>query len=176
MDGTTVAPYRAGMRRLVLGLAIVLGCGIGAVAAAELIKPAPAGWFDPGAHVVDGLWLGGETACSVEGEQECSLALDAAFERLAVIEPEATVTSASVAKPVGAYRNGRGGTILATTAGWVTYNIVVLGLADGERLMVGVHCEPRMERESGSIPARCQADAAPVNVPRVGEEPWLDSD
>ena len=92
----------------------------------------------------------------------------AALERLAVIEPEATVTSASVAKPVGAYRNGRGGTMLATTAGWVTYNIVVLGLADGRRLMVGVHCEPRMERESGSIPARCQADAAPVNAPRVG--------
>ena len=57
--------------------------------------------------------------------------LDAALERLAVTEPEATVKSASVAKPVGAYRNGRGGTILATTAGWVTYRIALLGLADG---------------------------------------------
>ena len=164
------------MRRLVLGLAIVLAGGIGVAAVAELMKPAPAGWFDPGAHVVDGLWLGGETACSPGGGHECSLALDAALERLAVIEPEATVTSASVARPVGAYRNGRGGTILATTAGWVTYNVVVLGLADGRRLMVGVHCEPRMERESGAIPARCQADAAPVNAPQVGQEPWLQSD
>ena len=54
--------------------------------------------------------------------------------------------------------------------------IVLLGLADGRRLMVGVYCEPRMESEAGSIPARCQADAAPVNAPRVGEEPWLRSD
>ena len=64
------------MRRLVLGLAIVLAGGIGVAAVAELMKPAPAGWFDPGAHVVDGLWLGGETACSLEGGQECSLALE----------------------------------------------------------------------------------------------------
>ncbi len=164
------------MRHIVFGLAIALAGATGLAAIIELTKTPTAGWTDPGAHVVDGLWLGAATACPLEGGQECSLALDAAMARLAVITSTATVTSASVAKPVGAYRNGRGGTILATTAGWVTYNIVVLGLADGKRLMVGVYCEPRMERESGSIPAHCQADAAPVNAPRVGEEPWLRSD
>ena len=86
------------------------------------------------------------------------------------------MTSGSVAKPVGAYRNGRGGTILATTAGWVTYKIVLLGLADGRQLMVGVYCDPQMESEAGLIPAHCQADAAPVTAPRVGEEPWLQID
>ena len=164
------------MRLLVRGLAIVLAAGVGVVAVAELSRPAAAGWIDPAAHVVDGLWLGAETACSLGGGQECSLALDAALERLRVVEPDAAVTSASVAEPLGAYRNGRGGKILATTGGWVTYRIAVLGLADGRRLMVGVYCEPRMESETGSIPARCQADAAPVNAPRVGAEPWLRGD
>jgi hypothetical protein len=176
MDGRTVGPYRPRMRPLVRGLAIALVTGVAVVAVAELTKTPTAGWTDPGAHVVDGMWLGAETGCSLDGGQECSLAVDAALERAAVTEPEATVTSASVAKPVGAYRNGRGGTILATTAGWVTYDIVVRGLADGRRLMVGVHCEPPMESEAGSIPARCQADAAPVTAPRVGQEPWLQSD
>ena len=129
-----------------------------------------------GAHVVDGMWLGTETACSFGGGGECSLALDAALERLAVIEPEATVTSGSVAAPVGAYRNGRGGNVLATTGGYVTYQIALLGLADGRQLMVGVHCDPPMKYEAGTIPAHCQADAAPVNAPRVGQEPWLQSD
>ncbi|MDF2735226.1 MAG: hypothetical protein K0S97_1849 [Chloroflexota bacterium] len=176
MDGRTVDTYFARMRPLVLGLAIAFAAGIGVVAVVELTKPETAGWSDPGAHVVDGLWLGTGTACSLAGGDECSLALGAALERLAVIEPEATVTSASVATPVGAYRNGRGGTILATTAGWVTYNIVVLELADGERLMIGVHCEPRMDSEAGPTPARCQPDAAPVDAPRVGQEPWLQGD
>ena len=164
------------MRLLLLGLVIALAGGIGVVAVAELTKPDAAGWSDPGAHVVDGLWLGTETACSLEGRQECSLALDAALERLHVTEPDATVTSASVAKPVGAYRNGRGGTVLATTGGWVVYRIVVLGMADGRQVIVGVYCDPPMESETRSIPARCQADAAPVNAPRLGQEPWLHSD
>ena len=165
------------MRRvLLLGLALAVVGGLGAAAVAELTKVAPPGWSDPEAHVVDGLWLGAETACSLDAEQECSLPLDAALERIAVSEPGATVTSASVARPVGAYRDGRGGTVLATTGGWVTYRIALLGLADGRRLIVGVHCEPPMELEAGSIPARCQADAAPVNAPRVGGEPWLRSD
>ena len=166
------------MRPLVLGLALALAlaAGVGVVAVIELTKPPPAGWSDPGAHVVDGMWLGTETACSFEGGGECSLALDAALERIAVIEPQATVTSGSVAKPVGAYRNGRGGNVLATTGGWVVYRIALLGLADGRQVMVGVYCDPPMESETGTIPARCQADAAPVNAPRVGDEPWLRSD
>jgi hypothetical protein len=176
MDRTTSGSYLAGMRPFVLGLALALAAGVGVVAVAELTKPPPPGWSDPGAHVVDGLWLGSETACSLRGGQECSLALDAALERLAVIEPEATVASAAIARPVGAYRNGRGGTVLATTSGWVVYRIALLGLADGRQVMVGVYCDPPMESETGSIPARCQADAAPVNAPRVGAEPWLHSD
>ena len=176
MDTETFEPYGLGVRRLVLGLAIALAGGIGVVAVAELTKPETAGWSDPGAHVVDGLWLGSEMTCSLGGGPECSLALDAALERLAVIEPGATVTSASVAQPVGAYRNGRGGTVLATTGGWVVYRIALLGLADGRQVMVGVYCDPPMESETGSIPARCQADAAPVNAPRVGAEPWLRGD
>ena len=164
------------MRRFfVIGLALVVGVAVVA-GVAEMTKTGPAGWTDPEAHVVDGVWLGAETACSLDGGQECSLALDAALERLAVIEPEATVTSGSVAKPVGAYRDGRGATILATTGGWVLYRVVLLGLADGRQLMVGVYCDPPMGSETGSIPARCQADAAPVNAPRVGQEPWLRSD
>lgn len=108
--------------------------------------------------------------------QECSLPVDAALERVAVIEPGATVTSASVAKPVGSYRDGRGGTILATNGGWVEYRIALLGLADGRRLMVGVYCEPQIESEVGTTPARCQADAGEISAPRVGEEPWLELD
>ena len=75
---------------------------------------------------------------------------------VALTEPEATLKSASVPKPVGAYRNGRGGTILDTTAGWVTYQIALLGLAHGRRrLMVSVYCDPGMESEAGSTPAHC---------------------
>ena len=66
--------------------------------------------------------------------------------------------------------------MLATTAGWVTYQIVIVGLADGRRLMVGVHCEPPKGIEVGTMPAPCQADAAAVNAPRVGAEPWLQAD
>ena len=160
---------------LLLGLALAVG-GIFVAGLAELTKTAPAGWSDPAAHVVDGLWVGGETACALDAEQECSLPLDAALARVAVIEPAATVTSASVAQPVGAYRDGHGGTILATTGGWVTYKIAILRLADGRRLMVGLHCEPPMESQVGTTPARCHADTERINAPRVGEEPWLELD
>ncbi len=165
------------MRRLLaFGLAIAVVGGLGMIAVAELTKTAPPGWSDPEAHVVDGLWFGAETACPLNGGHECSLPVDAALERVAVIEPGTTVTSASVARPVGAYRDGRGGTILATNGGWVEYRIALLGLADGRRLMVGVYCEPKVESEVGTTPARCQADAGEISAPRVGEEPWLEPD
>ena len=52
------------MRRvLLLGLALAVVGGLGVTAVAELTKAAPAGWSDPEAHVVDGLWFGAETAC-----------------------------------------------------------------------------------------------------------------
>ena len=165
------------MRRvLLLGLALAVVGGLGVTAVAELTKAAPAGRSDPEAHVVDGLWFGAEIACPLDGGQECSLPVDAALERSCVLEPGATVTSASVAKPVGAYRDGRGGTVLAMTAGWVEYRVVLLGLADGRRLMVGVYCDPPREFDGSSIPASCQADAAEVSAPRVGEEPWLNGE
>jgi len=161
---------------LTFGLALAVVGGFFVAGLAELTKTAPAGWSDPEAHVVDGLWFGAETACALDAEQECSLPLDAALARVAVIEPGATVTSASVAKPVGTYRDGRGGMVLATTGGWVEYRIALLGLADGRRLMVGVYCEPLREFDGGSIPATCQADAGEVSAPRVGAEPWLEPD
>ena len=165
------------MRRfLVLGLALVVVGGIAVAAVGELTRTAPAGWSDPAAHVVDGLWFGAETACPLEGGHACSLPVDAALERVAMVEPGATVTSASVAQPVGAYRDGRGGTVLATTGGFVECRIALIGLADGRRLMVGVYCEPTMESTTGTIRARCIADAAGVHAPRVGEEPWLERD
>lgn len=177
MDVRDRGPYGAAMRGLLLlGLALAVVVGFGVAALAEMTRTAPAGWSDPAAHVVDGRWVGTETACPLEGGQGCSLALDAALERVAMIEPGATVTSASVAQRVGAYRDGRGGTVLATTSGWVTYTIAILGFADGRGLMVGVHCEPLKEYEGGTIPATCQADAGEISAPRVGEEPWLRSD
>jgi hypothetical protein len=165
------------MRRLLAyGLAFAVISGLGVAAVMELTKTAPAGWTDPGAHVVDGLWFGTETVCPLEGGQECSLPVDAALERVAVIEPGATVISASVAKPVGAYRDGRGGTTLATTSGMTTYRIALITLADGRRVMVGVHCTPQIESEVGTTPPRCRADTEEIHAPRVGEEPWLRSD
>ena len=161
---------------LLIGLALVVAAGFVVAGVAGLTKSAPAGWSDPAAHVVDGVWLGAETPCQLETEQECSLPLDAALARVAVISPGATVTSASVAQPVGAYRDGQGGTVLATTGGWVTYRIALLALADGRLLMVGVHCEPLREFDAGSIPASCEADAGEISAPRVGEEPWLRPD
>ena len=177
MDVCRGRPYRAAMRHVLpLGLALAVVGGLGVAAVAELTKVAPAGWTDPEAHVIDGLWVGAETACPLGGGQECSLPVEAARERVAVTEPGATVTSASVAGPVGAYRDGRGGTVLAMTGGWVEYRIVLLGLADDRQLMVGVYCDPPREYEGGSLPASCQADAAEVSAPRVGEEPWLNGD
>ncbi len=177
MDGRHWRPYGPGMRRvLVLGLALVVVGGLGVAAVGERTKTAPAGWSDPAAHVVDGLWLGAATSCQLDAEQECSLPLDAALVRVAAISPGSTVTSASVAQPVGAYRDGRGRTVVATTSGWVTYRIALIALADGRRIMVGVHCEPRREYDGGSIPASCQADAGEISAPRVGEEPWLRPD
>jgi hypothetical protein len=165
------------MRRfLLIGLAVVVVGVLGVAAVTELTKTAPAGWSDPEAHVVDGLWFGAETVCPLEGGQACSLPLDAALERVAVIEPGATVITASVAKPVGGYRDGRGGTTLATTSGGTAYRIALITLADGRRLMVGVHCDPQIESGVGTTPARCRADTEEIHAPRAGEEPWLEPD
>ena len=179
MDGRTRGPYRAAMRR-VLALALVAlagGAGVAAgLAAVELTRPTPPHWTDPGAHVVDGRWFGAATACPLDARRDCSLAVDAALERAAIIEPEATVTSASLSRPVGAYTNGRGGTVLATTSGMVDYKYAMLELADGRRLIIGVVCTPEMVSTDGTVPSSCDWDAGEVTAPRVGAEPWLYSD
>jgi hypothetical protein len=177
MDDPTVGPYGATVRHVLMPALVLAIVGVLAVAGiADVTKPVPAGWTDPAAHVVDGRWFGAETPCPLDIEQECSLALHAALDRITATETEVTVTSASVARSVGAYRDGRGGTVLATTGGWVEYRIAMLGLSDGRRVMVGVYCEPLRQSQAGSVPATCQADAGEVSAPRVGAEPWLARD
>ena len=149
---------------------------LGVLAAVHLTRPIPPHWTNPAAHVIDGRWFGTETTCPLETRQECSLAVDSALERVAVIEPDATVTSASVTEPVGGYTTERDETILATTGGWVDYKIAVLNLSDGRRLMIGVVCAPEIEYTSGTVPPRCDWDAGEIRAPRVGDEPWLHHD
>jgi hypothetical protein len=160
---------------VVLALLALVGV-VGVLAAVQLTLPIAPHWSNPAAHVIDGRWFGAETACPLDARQECSPAVDSALERVAIIEPEATVTSASVTEPVGGYTTERDETILATTGGWVDYKIAVLNLSDGRRLMIGVVCAPEMEYASGTVPPRCDWDAGEITAPRVGAEPWLNSD
>jgi len=162
-------------RLLVLALVALAGLA-GLFAVRQLTRPVPPHWTNPAAHVIDGRRFGTETACPLETRQECSLAVASALERVSIIEPDATVTSASVTEPVGGYTTERDEAILATTGGWLDYKIAVLNLSDGRRLMIGVVCAPQIEYDSGTVPPRCDWDAGEITAPRVGAEPWLDSD
>jgi len=172
----TTEPYRAAMRRVLVIVLVALAGIAGVLAAIQLTRPATPHWIDPGAHIVDGRWFGAAKACPLDRLQECSLAVDAALERAAIIEPDATVTAASLSRPVGGYTDGRGGTILATTGGFVDYQYAMLDLADGRRLIIGVVCTPEMASTDGTVPPRCDWDAGEVTAPRVGSEPWLYDD
>jgi hypothetical protein len=69
-------------RFLLIGLALVVAGGLVVGGIAALTTTAQAGWSDPDAHVVDGLWVGAEMACPLDRRQGCSLPVDAALERV----------------------------------------------------------------------------------------------
>ena len=157
--------YRGDVRRVGPILALLL-----LVAACS----EPAGWTADGAHVVDGHWVVTEVRCDPIPGASCLVAVDAAVRGTGV--DARTVTAGWTADWPTSYRDGRGGTILATYAGLSQPSAVILDLADGTRHVVGVVCGGPISSEDGTVesPRTCGIEPGAGADKRVGHEPWLD--
>jgi hypothetical protein len=150
--------YRRTMRTLpLIGLtfALLASCSIGP------------GWTTPGAHVVDGYWLGTETQCPLEGGEglDCGHAVPVAVRTLLTEEPTAVVTAAWAAQAADTWLDAKGdrqGPAWMSTV-WSTH--VVLDLEDGRRRVFAAQCPVGPPR------ARLCQHMDVIAYP-VGAEPW----
>lgn len=145
---------------LLLGLstALLASCAIGAPR-----------WTTPGAHVVDGYWLGEETPCPSAGRdpKACLHAVPLVVEALLLEEPDAVVVGTWTAQRTEYWLDAEGQQqfIMSTRVGGEL--AVVLELADGRRRVFGAMC-PMTSAAVGA--PLCYL--SPVVAFRVGEEPW----
>src|SRR5688572_20965069 len=126
-------------------LAIVAACA----------RPNADGWWDEGAHAVDGYWVTWEQPCETETETEtetdegCTAAIEAATSILHGTDPRAKVTGA-VRAGYPTMRGNGPNDVSFTFGGLVQPEFVILDLADGSRRTIGMHCGPGMS-DDGSI-------------------------
>ena len=121
-------------------------CGIGG--------PSGAGWHDANLHAVDGIWITGEDSCGPASSDDlCRAARGAALGAVLADAPTASpLDTVALARLPHRWFNDRGEQILTTTGGMVHPQVVIVDLADGRRVAVGLLCEPTIT--SGSAPPR----------------------
>ena len=126
-------------------------------------------WQDPGAHLVDGYWLGAETVCPFDEPALCVPRIDAAIQTLSEQEPAASVVARRLARPAQTYFDETGQATMYGMSGCCSYHVAILELADGTRRLIGVTCAPSPDGDG----ERCFVQGDSIGATRVGEEPWL---
>ena len=113
-------------------ITILVACQAGSVAA---------GWRGTDVHLVDGTWIGTETACGNSDDQlECRVVVDAGLQALPP-DVRSQVTRAVLTALPTAYVTASGEARTARlTAGIQTRKAIAVDLTDGTRRVVGLWC------------------------------------
>lgn len=103
--------------------------------------PVPGGWVGPDVHLVDGSWIGTETACGAGAEAlECRTVVEQALTTLPA-DVRSKVTRAAVAALPTTFVTATGEERTArVSAGILTRKAVVVDRADGTRRVIGLWC------------------------------------
>ena len=137
-------------------LAIVTACA----------RPNADGWWDEGAHAVDGYWVTSEQPCEPATDEGCAVAIETATSILHAEDPAAQVTGAVTAGyPM---RNGDNPNEMTfTIGGLMEPEFVILDLADGTRRTIGLHCGPAMSEDGSTLTGVTACQPAEFEVWRV---------
>lgn len=151
--------------RLSVALFLLLSaCGAG------LAAP---GWQGEDVHLVNGTWVGTETACGAHDlVEECRLLVEHA---MGAVDPQtrSKVASAVIADLPTMFVTATGETRTASRAGGLqSRRVVILDLADGTRLVIGLICRLPYSGATGRLlveEVTCKVD--PLDEWRHGNAP-----
>lgn len=133
--------------------------------------PVP-GWLGPDVHLVDGRWIGTETACGASAEAlECRTVVE---HGLATLAPDvrSKVTRAAVAALPTTFVTATGETRLARLgAGIITTKAVVVDQVDGTRRVIGLWCYLPYSGTGRLKVEMVSCDIAPLDDWRDGSAP-----
>ena len=116
------------------------------VIVAACARPNADGWWDEGAHAVDGYWVTHEHPCEIQGDADCKTAIETATEVLHATDPGATITE-SVTAGYPTMRGNGPNEVTFTIGGLAEPRFVIFDLADGSRRTIGLTCEPAVDGE-----------------------------
>ena len=129
-----------------------------------------AGWRGADLHLVDGTWIGTETACS-GGSIECRTILERTSAALSS-DVRSKVKSMVLASLPTTYVTASGETLTASvSAGILTREAVVLDLVDGTRSVVGLWCYLPSSGDGILIVRDVTCELAPLEYWRDGNAP-----
>jgi hypothetical protein len=133
-------------------------------------SPVVAGWRGADVHLVDGTWIGTETACS-DDNIECRTILERTSAALPS-DVRSKVKSMLLAELPTTYVNASGETLPASvTGGILTREAVVLDLVDGTRSVVGLWCYLPSSSDGVLSVRDVTCDIAPLEYWRDGKVP-----
>lgn len=118
-----------GLLRIWLGV-VVAGCGSGGGTHGH--------WTDPGARLIDGMWIGPQTTCPPGGS--CAPITDAARAGLSDTERSQVVRIARVALPTHFMTDEGEPRAPSPGVGIVRWAAALVTLADGRQRVVGLGC------------------------------------
>jgi hypothetical protein len=126
-------------------------------------------WVGKGIHDVGGYVLLAETDCRWPPEDAaCRLAVPVASTALDGGDRDRIVSAARAAPP-RAWTDGRGGTVMQTTGGWVDQVAIIFRFADGDARAIALFCEP-VGTDLGHAPA-CWLAGRDQDLPRADAPP-----
>ena len=137
-------------------LAIVAACA----------RPNADGWWDQGAHAVDGYWVTWEQPCVPETDEGCTAAIETATSILHAADPGAEITGAVTAGYPTMRGNGPN-EVSFTFGGLAQPEFVILDLADGSRRTIGMHCGPGISADGSTLTGVTACQPAEFEVWRV---------
>jgi len=129
---------------IVAAMAIVAACA----------RPNAGGWWDQGAHAVDGYWVTEERPCEPEIDEACTAAIETATSILLAELPGATITRAVTAGyPMQQGRDSNEMTIVL--GGLHKPKFVIFDIAGGPRRTIGLTCGPDLGVQDAIRPTVC---------------------
>ena len=155
------------MRPLGLATVVVLLSACGAA-------PVATGWQSENVHLVDGTWIGTETACGAGddyGDVECRTVVELT---MAALPPDdrSKVTKAVQAELPTTFVAADGVARTAeVTVGILTRTAVVVDLADGARRVIGSLCYLPSSGTGGLSVANSTCELVPLEYWREGNAP-----